>query len=153
MSLALVVKRFVVNEQLCCEQLCCAPVIAWQRQVSPKSQNLCKGLLKHENIAHIATKECHRLASIFNLFRVPLVKPRRQTSAHLQFIYCAQMYIVQLLYRVFVLSVPPDFQYQNQTTCKANEELFYIEILLAKELWLAATCFFFILVLKIGRNR
>ena len=52
------------------------------------------------------------------------------------------MYIVQLLYRVFVLSVPPDFQYQNQTTCQANEDLFYIEILLAKELWLAATCFF-----------
>ena len=32
-----------------CEQLFCAPVVAWQRQVSPQSQNLCKALLKHEN--------------------------------------------------------------------------------------------------------
>ena len=29
-------------------------------------------------------------------------------------------------YRVFFI-VPPDFQYHNEKTCSANEELFYIE--------------------------
>ena len=33
------------------------------------------------------------------------------------------------------LTVPPDFQYQNEErTCQANEKLVYIEIFLAKEL-------------------
>ena len=27
----------------------------------------------------------------------------------------------------FFLTGPPDFQYQNEKTCSANEELFYIE--------------------------
>ena len=30
-------------------------------------------------------------------------------------------------YRVIFLTGPPDFQYQNEKTCSANEELFYIE--------------------------
>ena len=30
-------------------------------------------------------------------------------------------------YRVVFLTGPPDFQYQNEKTCSANEELFYIE--------------------------
>ena len=55
---------------------------------------------------------------------------------------CTNVHWTIILQGVF-LSVPPDFQCQNETTCQANEELFYIEILLAKELWLAATCFFF----------
>ena len=32
-----------------------------------------------------------------------------------------------VLYRVVFLTGPPDFQYQNEKTCSANEELFYIE--------------------------
>ena len=35
-------------------------------------------------------------------------------------------------YRVLFLTVPPDFQYQNEKTCSANEELFYIENFLKK---------------------
>ena len=30
-------------------------------------------------------------------------------------------------YRVVFLTGPPDFQYQNEKTCSANEEIFYIE--------------------------
>ena len=30
-------------------------------------------------------------------------------------------------HRVVFLTGPPDFQYQNEKTCSANEELFYIE--------------------------
>ena len=36
-------------------------------------------------------------------------------------------YFWQPLYRVVFLTGPPDFQYQNEKTCSANEELFYIE--------------------------
>ena len=32
-----------------------------------------------------------------------------------------------VIYRVVFLTGPPDFQYQNEKTCSANEELFYIE--------------------------
>ena len=43
------------------------------------------------------------------------------------------------------LTVPPNFQYQNEVkTCQANEKLFYIEIFLAKELWLATNRFYFV---------
>ena len=52
--------------------------------------------------------------------------------------------------RVF-LSGPPDFQYQNEKTCSANEELFYIENFV-KKLVLVCCNLFFILVLKIGRT-
>ena len=31
------------------------------------------------------------------------------------------------LYRVVFLTGPPNFQYQNEKTCSANEALFYIE--------------------------
>ena len=31
------------------------------------------------------------------------------------------------MYRGVFLTGPPDFQYQNEKTCSANEELFYIE--------------------------
>ena len=35
--------------------------------------------------------------------------------------------ISNAIYRVVFLTGPPDFQYQNEKTCSANEELFYIE--------------------------
>ena len=35
--------------------------------------------------------------------------------------------IKKYFYRVVFLTGPPDFQYQNEKTCLANEELFYIE--------------------------
>ena len=35
-----------------------------------------------------------------------------------------QLYV---MYRVVFLTGPPDFQYQNEKTCSANEELLYIE--------------------------
>ena len=34
---------------------------------------------------------------------------------------------LQSRYRVVFLTGLPDFQYQNEKTCSANEELFYIE--------------------------
>ena len=37
------------------------------------------------------------------------------------------LYVLYILYRVVFLTGPPDFQYQNEKTCSANEELFYIE--------------------------
>ena len=36
------------------------------------------------------------------------------------------------MYRVLFFTVPPHFQYQNEKTCSANEELFYIENFLKK---------------------
>ena len=36
------------------------------------------------------------------------------------------------IYRVLFLTVPPNFQYQNEKTCSANEELFFIENFLKK---------------------
>ena len=36
-------------------------------------------------------------------------------------------FCVMTRYRVVFLTGPPDFQYQNEKTCSANEELFYIE--------------------------
>ena len=39
-----------------------------------------------------------------------------------------RMYIyTMMIYRVVFLTGQPDFQYQNEKTCPANEELFYIE--------------------------
>ena len=35
--------------------------------------------------------------------------------------------VVLAMYRVVFLTGPPDFQYQNEKTCSANEELSYIE--------------------------
>ena len=35
-----------------------------------------------------------------------------------------QLYV---MYGVVFLTGPPDFQYQNEKNCSANEELFYIE--------------------------
>ena len=48
-----------------------------------------------------------------------------------------------ITYRVVFLTGPPDFQYQNEKTCSANEELFYIENFVKNQSWLAATCFSF----------
>ena len=34
---------------------------------------------------------------------------------------------LEIMYRVLLLTVPPHSQYQNEKSCSANEQLFYIE--------------------------
>ena len=55
------------------------------------------------------------------------------------------------MYRVFFLTVPPNFQYQNEKTMGSQSEILFHEILDVKKILFGSTTFFF-LALKFGQN-
>ena len=66
-----------------------------------------------------------------------LALTRRRTNRH-------------ILYRVLFLTVPPNFQYQNEKRWAASQRLFH-EILFVQKILVGRTTFFF-LALKFGQN-
>ena len=58
-----------------------------------------------------------------------LRKTSRIWHYHFLFLY---YYFDMAIYRVLFLTVPPHFQYQNEKTCSANEELLNIEYFFKK---------------------
>ena len=57
----------------------------------------------------------------------PLIYPVPDCHHYYLVILNAYSYLDIAKYRVVFLTGPPNFQYQNEKTCSANEELFYIE--------------------------